>query len=94
MIESLDAHLPVAGCVASRNLGDPQRALLYYFAAIETVREETQPDADAECRALLLQYGAIAGPPPSLAGWHVEWEGGRRGDATERYVLYMKDDAS
>ena len=94
MIESLDAHLPVAGCVASRNLGDPQRALLYYFAAIETVREETQPDADAECRALLVQYGAIAGPPPSLAGWHVEWEGGRRGDATERYVLYMKDDAS
>ncbi|HSU44817.1 MAG TPA: glycosyltransferase family 39 protein [Casimicrobiaceae bacterium] len=94
MIENLDAHLPVAGCVASRNLGDPQRALLYYFAAMETVREEAQPNADDECRALLVQYGAIAGAPPSLDGWHVEWEGGRRGDATERYVLYMKDDSS
>ena len=94
MIENLDAHLPVAGCIASRNLGDPQRALLYYFAAIETVREEAQPHADDECPALLVQYGAIGGAPPALSGWHVEWEGGRRGDATERYVLYMKDDAS
>jgi 4-amino-4-deoxy-L-arabinose transferase-like glycosyltransferase len=91
MIENLAAHLP-AGCVASRNLGDPQRALLYYFAAIETVREEVKPNAD-ECPALLVQYGAI-GAAPALPGWRIEWEGGRRGDATERYLLYMKDDAS
>jgi hypothetical protein len=94
MIENLDAHLPVAGCVASRNLGDPQRALLYYFAAIETVREEAPPNADDECPALLVQYGAIRGAPPALSGWRVVWEGGRRGDATEHYVLYMKDDGS
>jgi hypothetical protein len=43
---------------------------------------------------LLVQYGAIAGPPPALAGWRVAWQGGRRGDATERYVLYMKERAS
>ena len=94
MIEQLDAHLPARGCVASRNLGDPQRALLYYFAAIETVREETHPDADDRCGALLVQYGAVTGKAPARDGYRVEWEGGRRGDATERYVLYMKDEAS
>lgn len=92
MIENLDAHLPAQGCVASRNLGDPQRALLFYFAGFATVREETHEQAD--CPALLVQYGAIVGPSPTLAGWHVTWEGRRRGDATERYVLYRKDAGS
>jgi 4-amino-4-deoxy-L-arabinose transferase-like glycosyltransferase len=92
LVEDLDAHLPAQGCVTSRNLGDPQRALLFYFAGIATVREETHEMAD--CRALLVQYGAIAGPPPRLHGWRVEWQGGRRGDATERYVLYVKEASS
>jgi len=92
MMEDLDAHLPKQGCVTSRNLGEPQRALLSYFAGIATVREETHPMAD--CRALLVQYGAIAGAPPALAGWRVVWEGARRGDATERYVLYEKEQAA
>ena len=92
MIENLDAHLPARGCVASRNLGDSQRALLFYFGHFATVREETHEQAD--CPALLVQYGAIAGPAPALAGWRVAWEGGRRGDATERYVLYLKDAGS
>jgi hypothetical protein len=34
------------------------------------------------------------GPPPVIDGWRVDWQGGRRGDATERYVLYLKDPAS
>ncbi len=92
VVESLAAHLPAQGCVTSRNLGDPQRALLFYFAGIATVREETHEEAD--CRALLVQYGAIVGPAPELRGWRVEWEGGRRGDATERYVLYLKGPSS
>ena len=92
MIESLDAKLPSQGCIASRNLGDPQRALLYYFAGVATVREETHDQAD--CRALLVQYGTISGAVPALDGWRVAWEGRRRGDATERYVLYVKDAAS
>lgn len=91
MMEDLEAHLPARGCVTSRNLGDPQRALLFYFAGIATVREETHDRAD--CRALLVQYGAITGAPPALAGWRIEWQGGRRGDATEHYVLYVKDNA-
>jgi len=93
MIENLDRHLPAHGCVASRDLGDPQRALLHYFAGLDTVREESNPGALAACRALLVQYGALRGASPPVDGWRVEWEGGRRGDATERYVLYVKDEA-
>jgi hypothetical protein len=48
----------------------------------------------ADCRALLVQYGAIGGAPPMLDGWRIEWQGGRRGDATERYVLYVKNGQS
>ena len=92
MMEELDGHLPAHGCVTSRNLGEPQRALLFYFAGVATVREETHPLAD--CRALLVQYGPLVGLPPVIDGWRVDWQGGRRGDATERYVLYLKDPAS
>ena len=92
--EALNAHIPGTGCVASRNLGDPQRALLYYFTGIETVREESNDRADVECTGLLVQYGALAGPSPAIDGWRIEWEGGRRGDATERYVLYLKGETS
>jgi 4-amino-4-deoxy-L-arabinose transferase-like glycosyltransferase len=92
--ETLNAHFPGTGCVASRKLGDPQRALLYYFTGIETVREESNDRADAECNALLVQYGAISGPAPVIDGWRVAWQGARRGDATERYVLYLKGETS
>jgi 4-amino-4-deoxy-L-arabinose transferase-like glycosyltransferase len=92
MIEDLASYAPKQGCIASRNLGDPQRALLYYFAAIRTMREETHATADDECGALLVQYGSVSGAPPALPGYRIRWEGGRRGDATERYVLYVKDD--
>jgi hypothetical protein len=37
-----------------------------------------------------VQYGASAGSAPPLDGWRVAWEGRRRGDATERYVLYLR----
>ena len=94
MIDELASYLPARGCVASRNLGDPQRALLYYFAGLETVREETHPNADDECQSLLVQYGTVTGAPPALAGYRIAWNGSRRGDATERYVLYVKDQAS
>ncbi len=41
--ESVRAVLPREGCVASRNLGDAQRALFQYFANLVTVRAETAP---------------------------------------------------
>jgi len=85
--ESLAVALPHEGCVASRNLGDAQRALFAYFATLTTVREEDEPDHD--CGHLLVQYGRLD-QPPSEPGWDAVWDGRRRGDDTELYVLYRK----
>ncbi|MEO8508215.1 MAG: glycosyltransferase family 39 protein [Betaproteobacteria bacterium] len=87
-VESAALRLPPTGCVASRNLGEPQRALFNYFAAIRTVREEVKPDH--ACEALLVQYGRLASEPEPLPGWTPAWSGGRKGDATERFVLYLR----
>ena len=80
-------HLPAQGCVASRNLGDPQRALFAYFGGIATVREERSPAHG--CPTLLVQYGrdGEVNPPP---GWNAVWQGHRRGDDTELFVIYRK----
>jgi 4-amino-4-deoxy-L-arabinose transferase-like glycosyltransferase len=88
VVESSAVHLPEAGCVASRNLGESQRALWYYFTGLLTIREETVPQHD--CQDLLVQYGRQEGAPPEIPGWFVTWDGRRRGDDTERYVLYRR----
>jgi hypothetical protein len=87
--ESIAVFLPREGCVASRNLGESQRALFAYFARLVTVRVETAPSHD--CRMLLVQYGRTDGSPGAPDGWTIAWEGRRRGDDTERFVLYRKD---
>ena len=86
--ESVRAVLPPDGCTASRNLGEAQRALFHYFADLRTVREEVSPID--RCKALLVQYGrdyVDAGTPD---GWQAVWNARRRGDDTERYVLYVR----
>jgi 4-amino-4-deoxy-L-arabinose transferase-like glycosyltransferase len=88
VVESAVAHLPRSGCIASRDLSEPQRALFYYFSGLTTVREELQPQHD--CSALLVQYSRPAGEPVPPAGWTPVWDGQRRGDNTERYILYVR----
>jgi 4-amino-4-deoxy-L-arabinose transferase-like glycosyltransferase len=86
--ESIRTQLPATGCVASRNLGEAQRALFSYFAGLRTEREEAgRGDA---CPLLLVQLGRndIDAPPPE--GMTAVWEGQRRGDAAEKFVLYRK----
>jgi len=87
--EALARELPLDTCVASRNLGEPQRALFNYFASITTVREEVNPNHD--CNALVVQYGRLDSEPVSPGGWTAKWSGARRGDDTERFVLYRRD---
>jgi len=89
VVESSALDLPDQGCVASRNLGESQRVFWFYFDGLVTVREEVDPDND--CPALLVQYGRQEGAPPAIPGWFVAWDGHRRGDDTERYVLYRRD---
>jgi 4-amino-4-deoxy-L-arabinose transferase-like glycosyltransferase len=86
--EALAKELPSPGCVASRNLGEPQRALLYYFAGLVTVREEQRPNH--ACDYLLVQYGRQDGTPIVRLGYEITWTGSRRGDDTERFVLFRK----
>jgi 4-amino-4-deoxy-L-arabinose transferase-like glycosyltransferase len=89
--ESLAARLPPDACVASHNLGEPQRALLEYFSGLRTHRDEVQPDHG--CPWLLLQVGRDDSPLPPDSGWSAVWEGHRRGDDTERYLLFMRNPA-
>ena len=88
-VEALARELPAGTCVASRNLGEPQRALFNYFSRITTVREEVNPSHD--CNALVVQYGRLDSEPVSPTGWTAKWSGARRGDDTERFVLYRRD---
>ena len=88
MVEDAARFFPGTGCIASRDLSEPQRALFYYFSGLTTVREEVQPKHN--CAALLVQYSrqvVQSAPPP---GWTPVWDGHRRGDDTERYILYIR----
>ncbi|MBA3506363.1 MAG: hypothetical protein H0T80_11370 [Betaproteobacteria bacterium] len=88
MIDSVAHALPTSGCVASRNLGEAQRALFYYLAGLRTVREEVR--AGHDCSALLVQYGWQEVDAETPEGHRKIWEGKRRGDETERFVLYRR----
>ncbi len=83
----LKQHLPASGCVAARNLGDPQRALLSYFAGMSPIRDGT-PAATA-CDTLLVQFNRE--PPTVIDGWNRIWTGARRGDNTESFALYTRE---
>lgn len=75
-------------CIARRDLGDAQRALFYHFGGVVTV-DERAPQA-AVCDQLLVQYGRTNGTVPTEPGYALQWQGARRGDASERYVLFRR----
>jgi hypothetical protein len=85
---SLATHLPTGTCVASHNLGEPQRALLEYFLDVVTIRDDSQ-EAD-HCDALLVQAARDESDEAPDASWQKIWEGHRRGDDTERLVLFRR----
>jgi 4-amino-4-deoxy-L-arabinose transferase-like glycosyltransferase len=87
---SLLAHLPKQhGCIASRGLGEAQRAALDYHAGIVTERTEVR--ARRDCALLLIQDNARIPETSPGAGWKKIWEGNRAGDRTEKLRLYAKD---
>jgi 4-amino-4-deoxy-L-arabinose transferase-like glycosyltransferase len=90
--ESLAAHVPAGTCIAGRNVGEAQRALLEYFADIVTVRDDL-PRAN-RCEALLLQAGGGESADPPDSAWEKVWEGRRRGDDTERFILFRRPPAA
>jgi len=74
-------------CMASRELGEAQRAMLHYVAGVVTHREEISGRRRA-CELMLVQgHPKVENAP---RGWKKIWEGGRPGDKDERYRLYRR----
>jgi len=87
MLTSMRQAMPLEyDCLASRNLGEPQRAMLHYFTGIISEREELyQP----HCSLLLVQGRPQSTEPPSPK-WRILWEGQRLGDHSEWFTLFQK----
>jgi 4-amino-4-deoxy-L-arabinose transferase-like glycosyltransferase len=84
----LAASLPQGyGCIARRNVGDAQRALLDYFAGVRTIREDL-PAASA-CHALLVQAPPLRIPEVEPQ-WSEIWRGSRPGDRNELFIVYSR----
>jgi 4-amino-4-deoxy-L-arabinose transferase-like glycosyltransferase len=89
MIADLQKSLPAKyDCIASQTLGEPQRAMLHYYAGIITWRLE-QPARKRVCSLTLVQGVATEESIPP-GHWKKIWEGTRPGDKVERYRLYQR----
>ncbi len=72
-------------CIAAVNLGEPQRAMLDYFARLRFVPMEL--NASASCEWLVTQGGKERVPAVDPK-WQLVWDGSRPGDNVERLRLY------
>lgn len=89
MVASLQEALPAKyDCIASRELGESQRAMLHYYAGIITHRVEA-PGPRRSCSLMLVQGHPRSETPPA-GNWRKIWEGARPGDKDERYRLYQR----
>jgi len=87
LVADIQSRLPEgATCIANRNLGEPQRAMLEYYGGIVTHSEETA--AARPCGLLLVQQGPYEALPEHPAGWLPLWSGARPGDVNERFWLF------
>ncbi len=74
-------------CIAGRELGETQRAMLDYFAGIRTRRADTAQAAGCD---LLLAQGMPLDELVIAPEWNKIWEGHRPGDKDERLRLYQR----
>lgn len=79
----------MSSCVASRGLGEVQRAAFHYHGGLLTERLEN--GAGATCKLLLLQTDVNASEALPEVHWYRVWEGARPRDR-ERYVLFHRID--
>jgi len=76
-------------CLLSSGLGEPQRALLEYYAGIQTQRLE-RAGPSRNCQELLVQSRfSCKALTEDRPGWQVFWHGGRPG-GNECFSLYQK----
>ncbi|MEO5363762.1 MAG: hypothetical protein H7838_09090, partial [Magnetococcus sp. DMHC-8] len=87
MVAELKQAMPApVHCVASRGLGEPQRAMLHYFGQLMTRRVENGM-AEESC-ALLLVQSSNKSPIRAPANGQLVWQGARPGDSGERFALF------
>jgi 4-amino-4-deoxy-L-arabinose transferase-like glycosyltransferase len=91
VVTAIAEHVPDnARCVASADLGEPQRAMLHYSGGIRTRRVEVDEDAVIACDYLLVQYrGGVSILRPG-ADWELIWQGTRMHDRSDSFGLYRK----
>ena len=94
MIANFTTALPAKySCISSLNVGEPQRAMLQYFAGIVTWRIDVPARKRNDCDLMLVQ-GVASEETVPLGAWRKIWEGTRPGDKVERYRLYALDGAA
>jgi 4-amino-4-deoxy-L-arabinose transferase-like glycosyltransferase len=87
-VASIAAQLSAApSCVAAMKLGDPQRAMLDYFAHVRVV--PTELNTSAACNWLITQ-GTKDKAPGVDAAWRLVWQGARPGDGVDQLRLYRR----
>jgi len=90
MIADMQKSLPPKYvCIASLNLGEPQRAMLHYFANIVTWRLDAPQRKRDDCDFTLVQ-GVASEEHVPLGPWQKIWQGARPGDKFESYRLYQR----
>ena len=83
--EDMRGHWPpVAGCVASRGLGEPQRAMFEYFGGLVMV-----PGRNANCPLLLVETSSPDMPADGTR-LKLAWRGTRPGDTKEWFWLFQR----
>ena len=89
MITDMQKSLPARyDCIASQALGEPQRAMLHYYANVVSHRDEIA-SRSRDCDLLLVQ-GVVRDETPPAGRWKKLWESSRPGDKVERYRLYQR----
>lgn len=90
MLFELAQSLPAGhGCIASRTLGESQRAIFEFFSDIVTERQEST-SARKDCGLLMMQTLEQPSAPSPGEPWALIWDGSRPGDYHEHFWLYRK----
>ncbi len=86
---SLASNLPPShDCVVGEGLGEPQRAMIDYYAGIRTLRQTVHPDA--KCGLILRQEWLSDPPMHDPREWRILWEGRHPGGSNEKFRLYQR----
>jgi len=80
--------LQSGGCVATRGVGESERAMLDYIAHVHPVPAEGDPPAS--CDFVLIQDRDRSSHVSPGRAWQIAWQGARPADSHECFTLYVR----